>query len=174
MREYNRQYGQSNDIDYRSVMPTKLYGPVASYYSENSHVIPALIRRFHDAKINNLPEVAVRGIGTPRREFLHVDDMAEAAIFLMCLAKEVYSMNVQPMESQINVGSGEDIMLADLAKIIKTIVGYSGRVIFDGTKPDGSPQKRMDSSKILSLGWRPIKDIVTGLNAVYCEYSKDH
>ena len=164
---YNRQYGQSHGIDYRSVMPTNLYGPGDNYHPENSHVIPALIRRFHEAKIANVPEVFIWGTGTPRREFLYVDDMAAASIFVMELDKSVYEKNTEVMESHINVGSGSDLAICELAELIKIAVGYQGVINFDSSKPDGAPRKWMDSSKLQKLGWIPRVSLANGLEQAY-------
>lgn len=171
---YNRQYGQnsSNDhgIDYRSVMPTNLYGPGDNYHSENSHVIPALIRRFHEAKISNAPAVTIWGTGTPRREFLYVDDMARACVHVMNLPKSVYDQHTEPMCSHINVGSGSDITISELAQAIKHVVGYAGPIAFDPQRPDGSPQKLMDSELINTLGWQPEVGLEDGLALAYANF----
>ncbi|OYZ76287.1 MULTISPECIES: GDP-L-fucose synthase [unclassified Polaromonas] len=164
---YNRQYGQSYDIDYRSVMPTNLYGPGDNYHPENSHVIPALIRRFHEAKVRNAQEVVIWGTGTPRREFLYVDDMASASVFVMDLDKKIYDENSTPMLSHINVGYGSDITIAELAKAVSNAVGYKGKIEFDATKPDGAPRKWMDSSRLSALGWIPKVDLGFGLEKSY-------
>lgn len=164
---YNRQYGQSHGIDYRSVMPTNLYGPGDNYHPENSHVIPALIRRFHEAKVSNAPEVLIWGTGTPRREFLYVDDMAAASVFVMDLDKSIYDQHTQPMQSLINVGFGSDITIADLAKAVGAAVGYQGKISFDPTKPDGAPRKWLDSSRLNQLGWRARIDLRQGLMNAY-------
>lgn len=164
---YNRQYGQSHGIDYRSVMPTNLYGPGDNYHPENSHVIPALIRRFHEAKVSNAPEVLIWGTGTPRREFLYVDDMAAASVFVMDLDKSIYDQHTQPMQSHINVGFGSDITIADLAKAVGAAVGYQGKISFDPTKPDGAPRKWLDSSRLNQLGWRARIDLRQGLMNAY-------
>ena len=164
---YNRQYGGSHGIDYRSVMPTNLYGPGDNYHPENSHVIPALIRRFHEAKINKAPEVMIWGTGTPRREFLYVDDMAAAAVFVMELDKKTYDEQTDPMQSHINVGFGSDITIAELAKAVGHAVGYQGKICFDASKPDGSPRKWMDSSKIKGLGWSPKVNLECGIRLAY-------
>ena len=164
---YNRQYGGSHGIDYRSVMPTNLYGPGDNYHPENSHVIPALIRRFHEAKINKAPEVMIWGTGTPRREFLYVDDMAAAAVFVMELDKKTYDEQTDPMQSHINVGFGSDITIAELAKAVGHAVGYQGKICFDASKPDGSPRKWMDSSKIKGLGWSPKVNLECGIRIAY-------
>jgi len=164
---YNRQYGQSNKIDYRSVMPTNLYGPGDNYHPENSHVIPALIRRFHEAKISGAPEVLIWGTGQPRREFLHVDDMAAACIFVMELDKAVYDQHTEPMTSHINVGSGSDITITQLASAVAKAVGYGGKIGFDVSRPDGPPRKWLDSSRLNQLGWRTKIDLETGLQDTY-------
>lgn len=169
---YNRQYGQSHGIDYRSVMPTNLYGPGDSYHPENSHVIPALIRRLHEAKIANASEVVVWGTGTPRREFLYVDDMAAASVFVMDLDKTVYDQHTQPMQSHINVGFGSDVTIAELASAVAKAVGYEGEIGFDPSKPDGAPRKWMDSSRLNRLGWYAKVDIHSGLAMAYSEYLK--
>ncbi|MBJ7257765.1 MAG: GDP-L-fucose synthase, partial [Akkermansiaceae bacterium] len=142
---YNRQYVQSHGIDYRSVMPTNLYGPGDNYHPENSHVIPALIRRFHEAKIANAPEVLIWGTGTSKREFLYVDDMAAASVFVMQLNKENYDQHTEPMQSHINVGYGEDVTIAQLATAVAKATNYQGRIGFDASKTDGTPRKWMDS-----------------------------
>lgn len=160
---YNRQYGR----DYRSVMPTNLYGPGDNYHPENSHVIPALIRRFHEAKIANSSEVVVWGSGTPRREFLHVDDMASAAVHVMDLDHSIWQEQTSPMCSHVNVGSGNDISIYELAILVAKTVGYQGKVMFDCSKPDGTPRKLMDSSVLRKLGWQPSYDITEGLSNVY-------
>ena len=160
---YNRQYG----VDYRSAMPTNLYGPGDNYHPENSHVIPALIRRFHEAKESNAKSVNIWGSGKPRREFLYVDDMAEASLFLMHLDKLTYNSNVNPMGSHINVGFGSDISILELANLIKNIVGFSGDISFDKTKPDGTFKKWMNSELINNLGWRAKIDLEEGLMKSY-------
>lgn len=169
---YNRQYGQSHAIDYRSVMPTNLYGPGDNYHPENSHVIPALIRRFHEAKLSNAPEVVIWGTGTPRREFLYVDDMAAASIFVMDLDKAIYDQHTEPMQSHINVGFGSDITIAELASKIAKATGYQGKISFDSSKPDGAPRKWMDSSKLRLLGWSPEIDLELGLGVAYKNFIK--
>ena len=170
---YNRQYGQSHGVDYRSVMPTNLYGPGDNYHPENSHVIPALIRRFHEAKVNNLPEVIIWGTGTPKREFLFVNDMAAAAIFVMDLDQSVYQQHTSPMESHINVGYGSDVTIAELAKAVGVAVGYQGKISFDINKPDGTPRKWMDSSKLNQLGWKATVGLEQGLSKAYTDYLKN-
>ena len=164
---YNRQYSASHGVDYRSVMPTNLYGPGDNYHPENSHVIPGLIRRFHDAKINKAQALVIWGTGTPRREFLYVDDMAAAALFVMELDKKAYDKQTDPMLSHINVGFGSDISIAELAQTIANTVGYQGKIIFDASKPDGSPQKWMSSSKLNNLGWAPTINLKDGLSLSY-------
>ena len=165
---YNRQYGHSHGLDYRAVMPTNLYGPGDNYSSENSHVIPALIRRFHDAKIECVPEVIIWGTGTPKREFLFVDDMAAATVFVMELEKKVLDANTEdPMLSQINVGYGSDVTIQELAELIKSVVGYVGRVTFDPSRQDGPPRKWLDSSKLNRLGWKAEIDLLSGLTKTY-------
>jgi GDP-L-fucose synthase len=171
---YNRQYGQSHGIDYRSVMPTNLYGPGDNYHPENSHVIPALIRRFHEAKEANAPEVLIWGTGTPKREFLYVDDMAAACVFVMELSKDIYDQHTEPMQSHINVGFGEDVTITDLAKAIAKAISYSGKIGFDTSKPDGSPRKWMDSTRINRLGWQAKVDLEAGLKQAYSDFLKTH
>lgn len=160
---YNRQYGQSHGIDYRSVMPTNLYGPGDNYHPENSHVIPALIRRFHEAKVKQAPSVTIWGTGTPRREFLYVDDMASASVHVMNLPKATLDAHTQPMQSHINVGYGEDITIAELAQAIGKTVGYAGSIDFDASKPDGAPRKLMDSNRLNALGWQAHVSLEEGL-----------
>lgn len=167
---YNRQYGHSHGVDYRSVMPTNLYGPGDNYHPENSHVIPALIRRFHEAKISNAPEVVIWGTGTPKREFLYVDDMAAASIFVMDLNKSTYDSHTNSMESHINVGYGSDVTIAELAKAVGSAVGYEGKISFDVSKPDGAPRKWMDSSKLNGLGWKPVIGLASGLAEAYKDF----
>jgi GDP-L-fucose synthase len=164
---YNRQYGASHGVDYRSVMPTNLYGPGDNYHPENSHVIPALIRRFHEAKIANAPEVVIWGTGTPRREFLYVDDMAAASVFVMELDKKTYDQHTEPMQSHINVGFGSDVTIAELAKTVGDTVAYQGKISFDASKPDGSPRKWMDSGRLNRLGWVPKVHLVSGIYQAY-------
>jgi GDP-L-fucose synthase len=171
---YNRQYGISHNIDYRSVMPTNLYGPGDNYHPENSHVIPAMIRRFHEAKVNNSPTVAIWGTGTPRREFLHVDDMASASVHIMNLSKQVYDKYTHPMLSHINVGVGDDITINDLAQVVKDTVDYQGNIVFDATKPDGAPRKLMDSSRIKDLGWQAEIEIKIGLINAYKDFKESY
>jgi len=167
---YNRQYGNSHGIDYRSVMPTNLYGPGDNYHPENSHVIPALIRRFHEGKINDTPEVVIWGSGTPKREFLHVDDMAAASIHVMNLDSGLYQQHTQPMLSHINVGYGSDVSIAELAVLIGKTVGYKGKITYDSSKPDGTPRKLMDSSRLNALGWQAHITLEEGLVSAYKDF----
>jgi GDP-L-fucose synthase len=167
---FNRQYGESHGIDYRSVMPTNLYGPGDNYHPVNSHVIPALIRRFHEAKVQQSPTVAIWGTGTPLREFLFVDDMAAASVYVMNLPVAVYREHTQPMLSHINVGYGEDMTIAAVAEAIARTVGYAGRIEFDTTKPDGTPRKLMSSERLRRLGWRPQVDLASGLQRAYADF----
>ena len=163
---YNRQY----DVDYRSVMPTNLYGPGDNYHQENSHVIPGLIRRFHEAKISGAPNVTIWGTGSPRREFLYVDDMASASVYVMQLPKVKYEQYTQPMQSHINVGSGSDVTIAELAQAIAQTVGYTGQIEFDATKPDGTPRKWMDSKRLNDLGWQAQVSLLEGLKLAYQDF----
>jgi GDP-L-fucose synthase len=167
---YNRQYCKSHGLDYRSVMPTNLYGIGDNYHPENSHVIPALIRKFHEAKLNNASEVIIWGTGTPKREFLYVDDMAEASVFVMGLERAFYRQHISPMQSHINVGYGSDITIEELARTVMQVTGFSGKIIFDASKPDGSPRKLMNSKKLNILGWQPRIDLVSGLKLAYEDF----
>ena len=167
---YNRQYGASHGLDYRSVMPTNLYGPGDNYHHENSHVIPALIRRFHEAKLGNSPRVTIWGSGSPRREFLYVDDMAAASVFVMNLPKATLDAHTQPMQSHINVGFGSDITIKELAFAVGQTVGYQGVIDFDSSKPDGSPRKLMDSSRLNALGWQARIALAHGLVLAYASF----
>jgi len=160
---YNRQYG----VDYRSVMPTNLYGPGDNFHPENSHVLPALIRRFHEAVRDGKDEVVIWGTGKPYREFLHVDDMAEASLFVMDLPKAVYEANTEPMLSHINVGTGVDATIADIAGIIAEVTGFTGRIRFDTTKPDGTMRKLMDVSRLARMGWKARIELKDGLRETY-------
>jgi len=171
---YNRQYGQSHGVDYRSVMPTNLYGPGDNYHPENSHVIPALIRRFHEAKVNQAPSVAIWGTGTPKREFLFVDDMAAASVHVMNLDKAHYDQHTQAMLSHINVGCGEDLSISQIAQAISKTVGYGGEITLDPGKPDGPPRKLMDSSRLCALGWQPKVDLESGLKIAYGDFLSKH
>jgi GDP-L-fucose synthase len=163
---YNRQYG----TDYRSVMPTNLYGPGDNYHPENSHVIPGLIRRFHEAKQNSAPEVLIWGTGAPMREFLYIDDMAAACVHVMDLDQDTYAANTEPMLSHINVGTGEDLSIRDLAITIGEIIGYDGRIAFDVSKPDGMPRKLTDVRRMRGLGWQPKVSLRHGLALAYQDF----
>ena len=169
---YNRQYCVSHSIDYRSIMPTNLYGPGDNYHPTNSHVIPGLISRFHHAKTNNLPDVKIWGTGKVKREFLYVDDMAQACIFLMNISKKKYDNYVLTMRNHINVGSGIEISIKKLAETIKNVVGYKGKIIFDPRKPDGSPRKFIDSGRMNNLGFKYKMNLKEGLIKTYKEYLK--
>ncbi|HHC74923.1 MAG TPA: GDP-L-fucose synthase, partial [Thiothrix sp.] len=160
---YNRQYGR----DYRSVMPTNLYGENDNFHPENSHVIPALLRRFHETVQNNAKEVVIWGSGKPMREFLHVDDMAAACVHVMNLESEIYQQYTQPMLSHINVGTGVDCTIRELAETIALVTGFKGELVFDQTKPDGTPRKLMDVSRLNSLGWQASMSLEDGLRATY-------
>ena len=167
---YNRQYGESHNIDYRCVMPANLYGPGDNYSDKNSHVVPALIRRFHEAKINKSPHVIVWGTGKPRREFLYVDDLAEACVMLMNIDKTILDKITDKMTAHINIGYSEDLTIEDLAIIIKEIIDYKGNIKFDTDKPDGTPQKLLNSNKIKSLGWGAKVSLKDGLSKAYENY----
>jgi len=171
---YNRQYGDSHSIDYRSIMPTNLYGTGDNYHPDNSHVIPALIGRFHEAKLRKSPSVVVWGTGNAKREFLFVDDLAEACVFVMNIDKEIYSKHTESMISHLNVGYGIDITIKELAKLVKDIVGFEGSISFDSSKPDGTPKKLLDSSKINLLGWKPKVDLIDGLRITYENFLKSN
>ncbi|NCG10923.1 MAG: NAD-dependent epimerase/dehydratase family protein [Alphaproteobacteria bacterium] len=160
---YNRQYNR----DYRSIMPTNLYGPGDNFHPDNSHVLPALLLRFHEAKINGDNEVVVWGSGTPKREFLHVDDMAAASVFVMELSKEEYQNQTTPSQSHINVGSGSDLSIRELAEMITQVVGFEGQIEFDSSKPDGSPRKLINANLLKSLGWKQKVDLGEGLEQTY-------
>jgi len=167
---YNRQHGR----DYRSVMPTNLYGPGDNYHPENSHVIPALIRRFHEAKTSGAPGVAIWGSGTPRREFLYVDDMAAASVFVMNLPLQAYQAQTSPMQSHLNVGFGSDVTIAELAQAVGQAVGYRGYITFDTSKPDGAPRKWMDSIRLNALGWQAQVDLAAGLRSAYADFVQSY
>lgn len=167
---YKRQYGQSHGVDYRSVMPTNLYGPGDSYHPENSHVIPALLLRFHEAKLNNAPEVIIWGTGTPRREFLYVDDMARACVFVMELPKEQYDEATTPMQSHLNVGYGSDVTINELANLVAKVTGYTGRIEFNTSGLDGAPRKLISSERLNQLGWRPAYHLEEGLSRAYFDF----
>ena len=170
---YNRQYGASHGVDYRSVMPTNLYGTGDNYHPENSHVIPGLIRRFHEAKASQTSKVTIWGTGTPCREFLFVDDMASASAYVMNLPTATYNQHTSPMQSHINVGYGSDITIAELAKIVGQTVDYQGEIVFDTTKPDGAPRKLMDSNRLKSLGWHANVNLQEGLTLAYQDFLKN-
>jgi len=165
---YNRQYG----VDYRSVMPTNLYGPGDNFHPENSHVLPSMIRRFHEAVQDGTKEVAIWGTGTPMREFLHVDDMAAASLFVMDLPSETYKRETQEMLSHINVGSGVDVTIRELAETVAHVVGYTGNLTFDATKPDGAPRKLMDVSRLTRLGWAYSIPLEDGIRSTYSWFLK--
>ena len=169
---YNRQFGKSHNIDYRSIMPTNLYGPGDNYHPDNSHVIPSLIQRFHEAKIKNSPRVIVWGTGKPKREFLYVDDMVRASIYIMNLDRKTYDDQISLTSSHINVGSGKDLTIKELSEIIKEVIGFKGEIIFDSSKPDGSPRKLLDSRKINNLGFKPQISLREGLIKTYEEFIK--
>lgn len=160
---YNRQYG----TDYRSVMPTNLYGPGDNFHPTNSHVMPAMMRRFHEAVRDGRDEVVVWGTGTPRREFLYVDDMAEASLFAMDLDRAVYEANTEPMLSHINVGTGTDVSIRELAELLADVTGFKGRLVFDTSKPDGTPRKLMDVSRLSAMGWRARTELRDGVEETY-------
>jgi GDPmannose 4,6-dehydratase/GDP-L-fucose synthase len=160
---YNRQHG----TDYRSVMPTNLYGPGDNFHPEHSHVLPALIRRFHEAAQEGREEVTIWGTGRPRREFLHVDDMAEAALFVLDLDKATYDANTRPMLSHINVGTGEDISILDLARLVARVTGFEGRILTDPSRPDGTMRKLMDVSRLAGMGWQARIGLEAGIAQTY-------
>ena len=169
---YNRQYGKSHGIDYRSIMPSNLYGPGDNYHPENSHVIPGLIYRFHKAKINNLESVTIWGTGTPKREFLYVDDLAQAAIHVMNVDKKIYNEQISSLSSHINVGSEQELTIKELAEIIKEVIDFKGTINFDPSKPDGSIRKLLNSERINKLGFKPKVALKEGLIKTYQEYLK--
>jgi GDP-L-fucose synthase len=163
---YNRQYG----TDFRSVMPTNLYGPGDNYHAANSHVLPALIRRFHEAKLAHAPRVAIWGTGSPKREFLYVDDMASACLHVMSLEQSTYQAHTSPQQGHINVGFGDDLSIAELAHTVKASIGYEGEIEFDTSKPDGAPRKLMDSTLLHGLGWRPAVTLRDGVSLAYKDF----
>jgi GDP-L-fucose synthase len=165
---YNRQYG----TDYRSVMPTNLYGPGDNYHPENSHVVPAMLRRFHEAKLAGAPSVAVWGTGTPRREFLYVDDMAAACVRVMEMDSATWESNTHPMQRLLNVGYGSDVSIAELARAVANAVGYEGRITFDASRPDGAPRKLIDSTRLHALGWQPRVGLEQGLALAYADFAE--
>lgn len=166
---YNRQYG----CDYRSVMPTNLYGPGDNYHPQNSHVLPAMIRRFHEAKMSDAPSVVIWGTGTPKREFLYVDDLASACVHIMDLPREVYAAHTEVMSSHINIGSGEDQSIAELAQLVSEVVGYRGSIQYDTSKPDGAPRKLLDISRIRQLGWMPRVPLREGIAKAYEDFRSE-
>lgn len=167
---YNRQYG----TDYRSVMPTNLYGPGDNFHSENSHVLPALIRRFHEAVDSGASEVVIWGTGTPRREFLHVEDMADASLFVFDLDRATYEANTQPMLSHINVGYGSDITIAELAETVARATGFTGDIRFDVSKPDGTMRKLMDSNRLKAMGWSPKIELQAGIRDAHSWFLENY
>ncbi len=167
---YNRQYRKSHGIDYRSVMPTNLYGPGDNYHPDNSHVIPALIRRFHEAKRQRQAQVTIWGSGKSYREFLYVDDMAKASVFVMELAKERYDSVTEPMQCHLNVGYGSDVTITELAQAVAQVIGYPGEIVYDASKPDGAPKKLMCSERLKSLGWKPNVSLADGLELAYEDF----
>ena len=171
-KSYNKQYGETHGIDYRCIMPTNLYGPGDNYHPDNSHVIPGLIYRFHEAKKNNLPSVTIWGTGEPKREFLYVDDMARASIQLMNLDKETYKNQTSNVCSHINVGTGQDLSIKELAELISDVIGFTGKIIFDRSKPDGNPRKLLNSERISNLGFEPEVNLKEGLKKTYEDYLK--
>ncbi len=171
---YNRQYGASHGIDYRSIMPTNAYGPGDNYHLENAHVIPSLIRRFHDARVTKAPSVTIWGTGEVRREFLFVEDLADAALFVMNLPHATYSQHIKPMLSQINVGFGEDIKIIDLAHLVAKVVHYDGIIECDKDKPDGAPRKLTDCRKLQSLGWVARTKLEVGLRKTYDSFLREN
>jgi len=171
---YNRQYGQQYGIDYRSIMPTNLYGPGDNYHPDNSHVVPALIRRFHEAKTKNLDEVIVWGSGKPRREFLHVDDMARASIFLNNIERKELDVLTSSMCSHVNAGFGSDVTIKELSELIKDIVDFKGKIIFDSSKPDGPPKKLVDSKILNKLGWEAQISLKEGISQSYNDFLENY
>ncbi len=169
---YNRQFGKSHEIDYRSLMPTNLYGPGDNFDPENSHVIPGLIYRFHEAKIKNLPNVIIWGTGTTKREFLFVDDMVSASIQIMNVDKGIFEKYSKPRCSHINVGSGFELTIIELSEIIKKVVGFNGKIKFDKSKPDGSPRKLVDSNLINQIGFKPKIQLEEGIIKTYKNFLK--
>ncbi len=171
-KSYSRQYGRSHEIDYRCIMPTNLYGPGDNYHPENSHVIPGLINRFHEAKINNFSNVTIWGTGNPKREFLYVDDMARAAIHIMSLEKKIYDSEITSNSSHINVGSGEEYSIKELALVIKEVVGFDGEINFDPSKPDGTKRKFLETKRLNNLGFKSEISLKEGLEMTYQDYTE--
>jgi len=170
---YNRQYGKSHGLDYRCIMPSNLYGPGDNYDLKNSHVIPALIKKFHNAKKKKLPYVSIWGTGRPKREFLHVNDLARACIHVMNIKKNLFYKNLNPMSSHINVGSGEELTIKKLSELISKVIGYSGKIQFDLTKPDGTYSKLMNNTRIRNLGWKNEINLKDGLKHTYIDFIKN-
>lgn len=167
---YNRQHG----TDFRSVMPTNLYGPNDNFHPDNSHVIPGLMRRFHQAKVNKDIDITIWGTGNAMREFLHVDDMAQASLFVLELSKEIYQANTMPTLSHINVGSGKDVTIKQLAETLKEVVGFNGKLKFDSSRPDGAPRKLIDNSRLTNMGWKYSVNLKDGLIQTYNWYLENH
>jgi GDP-L-fucose synthase len=167
---YNRQYGATHGVDFRSVMPSNLYGPGDNYHLENSHVVPALIQRFHLAKISRTPSVLIWGSGRARREFLYVDDMVEGCLNVMDLSRAAYEQNTDPMRGHINLGTGEDVSIAELVEQIREVVGYEGSIRYDLAQPDGAPRKLLDVSRAATFGWRATVPLAEGLRRTYADY----
>ena len=167
---YNRQYGATHGVDFRSVMPSNLYGPGDNYHLENSHVVPALIQRFHLAKISRSPSVLIWGSGRARREFLYVDDMVEGCLNVMDLSRAAYDQHTDPMRGHINLGTGEDVSIAELVEHIREVVGYEGNIHYDLAQPDGAPRKLLDVSRAASFGWRATVPLAEGLRRTYADY----
>lgn len=172
-QSFNRQFGASHGVDYRCVMPTNLYGPGDNYHPINSHVIPGLLRRFHEAKINKDGEVLVWGTGSAKREFLHVEDLAKASVFVMNLSKNDYRLITDEHINHINIGYGKDISIKELSCIIAKVVGYEGNIVYDTSRPDGPPKKLLDISKMTKLGWQANIDLETGLQTTYQDFLRD-
>ena len=170
---YNRQYGRSHGLDYRCVMPSNLYGPGDNYDLKNSHVIPALIKKFHNAKKKKLPYVTIWGTGRPKREFLHVNDLARACIHVMNTKKNSFYKNINPMSSHVNIGSGEEITIKKLSELISKIIDYKGKIKFDLSKPDGTYSKLMNNSRIRNLGWKNKINLKDGLKQTYIDFIKN-
>jgi GDP-L-fucose synthase len=167
---YNRQYGATHGVDFRSVMPSNLYGPGDNYHLENSHVVPALIQRFHLAKISRTPSVLIWGSGRARREFLYVDDMVEGCLDVMALSRTAYEQHTDPMRGHINLGTGEDVSIAELVEHIREVVGYEGSIRYDLAQPDGAPRKLLDVSRAATFGWRATVPLAEGLRRTYADY----
>lgn len=167
---YNRQYGATHGVDFRSVMPSNLYGPGDNYHLENSHVVPALIQRFHLAKISRTPSVLIWGSGRARREFLYVDDMVQGCLDVMNLSRAAYDQHTDPMRGHINLGTGEDVSIAELVELVREVVGYEGSIRYDLAQPDGAPRKLLDVSRAASFGWRATVPLAEGLRRTYADY----